>query len=104
MTSSIDIYKSKLTTPDEALKGLSRRATVVLGFFAAQPPGLVGALAKAIEAGDFDEVRLGYMPATGGTGTILLELEYCDILRPRPVFIGPSERAPVGGGGAGGPT
>jgi itaconate CoA-transferase len=98
MTSSIDIYKSKLTTPEEALKGLSRRATVVLGFFAAQPPGLVGALAKAIEAGDFDEVRLVYMHATEETGTILLKLEYCDILKPRPFYMGPAERALVAAG------
>lgn len=95
MPSSIDAYKSKLTTAEAALRGLPRRATMVLGFFSSQPPGVVGALAKAIKAGAFDEVRLIYMHATAETGASLLKLEYCDVLKLRPFYVGPSERALV---------
>jgi itaconate CoA-transferase len=95
MPSPTEIYQSKITTSDEAMKGLPRRSTVVLGFYSAQPPGLVAALGKAIGKGDFDEVRLVYMHATEDTGAALMKLEYCDVLRPRPFYMGPAERALV---------
>jgi len=98
LPSSTDLYKSKLTTADAALKGLPRRTTVVLGFFASQPPGVVSALARAIKAGTFDEVRLVYMHATAETGEALLKLEYCDVLKLRPFYVGPAERALVAEG------
>ncbi|UYN94695.1 MAG: acetyl-CoA hydrolase/transferase family protein [Enhydrobacter sp.] len=95
MTSILDLYRSKLTTADEAVKGWPRKTTIVLGFFAAQPPGLVSALGRAIAAGAFDEVRLVYMHATEQTGAALLKAEYCDVLKPRPFYMGPAERALV---------
>jgi itaconate CoA-transferase len=95
MPSVTDLYRSKLATADEVVKRWPRRATVVLGFFAAQPPNLVTALGKAIAAKAFDEVRLIYMHATEQTGAALLKAEYCDILKPRPFYMGPSERALV---------
>lgn len=98
MAGSLDIYKSKLTTAEAALAGLPRRTTAVLGFFASQPPGVVAALGRAIGAGAFDEVRLIYMHATAETGAALLKLEYCDVLKLRPFYIGPSERALVAEG------
>jgi len=93
MPANSDIYKSKLTTAEEVLKGLPRRATVVLGFFASQPPGVVSALGKAIAAGAFDEVRLIYMHSTAETGEALFKLEYCDVLKLRPFYVGAPERA-----------
>lgn len=95
MPSITDLYKSKLTTAEEALKGWPRKSTVVLGFYAAQPPAVVAALGKAIAAGAFDEVRLIYMHATEQTGAALLKPEYCDVLKLRPFYMGPSERALV---------
>jgi itaconate CoA-transferase len=43
-------------------------------------------------------VRLIYMHATAETGAALLKLEYCDVLKLRPFYIGPSERALVAEG------
>src|SRR5262245_30850346 len=52
-----DLYKRRLTTPQEALRGMPRRSVVLLGFFAAQPPLLVQALADGARAGNFDEIN-----------------------------------------------
>lgn len=95
MTTHAETYQRKLTTPELALKGLPRRATAVLGFFSAQPPQLVQALAKAIAAGEFDELRLAYMHATEATAAALIKLELCDVLKLRPCYLGPAERALV---------
>ncbi len=95
MNKAADTYRRKLTTPERALQGLPRRATAVLGFFSAQPPGLVQALADAIAAGEFDELRLVYMHATEATAAALMKLELCDVLKLRPCYMGPAERALV---------
>ena len=60
MTDFHDLYSRKLTKPAEALRGLQRRCTILLGFFAAQPPALVEALAGLAAAGTFDELNVFY--------------------------------------------
>ena len=88
-----DLYRRKLTTPENALDGLPRRATVLLGFFAAQPPSLVQALADRARAGNFDEVRIYYMHPTPHTAETLLRLDLMDVIKPHPFYMGPGERA-----------
>ena len=55
MSNFKDLYRRKLTTSEASLRGLPRRSSVLLGFFAAQPPSLVQALADGARAGNFDE-------------------------------------------------
>jgi itaconate CoA-transferase len=88
-----DLYRRKLTTPEQALRGLPRRSSVLLGFFAAQPPSLVQAVADGARAGNFDEVRIYYMHPTPHTATTLLRLELMDVIKPHPFYMGPGERA-----------
>jgi itaconate CoA-transferase len=88
-----DLYRSKLTTPADALRSLPRRASVLLGFFAAQPPSLVEAVADGARAGHFDEVRIYYMHATPHTAETLLQMDLMDVIKPHPFYLGPSERA-----------
>jgi itaconate CoA-transferase len=88
-----DLYRRKLTTPENALDGLPRRSTVLLGFFAAQPPSLVQALADRARAGHFDEVRIYYMHPTPHTADTLLRLDLMDVIKPHPFYMGPGERA-----------
>jgi itaconate CoA-transferase len=88
-----DLYRRKLTTPEESLRGLPRRSSVLLGFFAAQPPSLVQALADGARAGNFDEVRIYYMHPTPHTARTLLRLELMDVIKPYPFYMGPGERA-----------
>jgi itaconate CoA-transferase len=88
-----DLYRRKLTTPEEALHGLPRRSVILLGFFAAQPPSLVQALANGARAGSFDELRIYYMHPTPHTAETLLRLELMDVIKPHPFYMGPGERA-----------
>jgi itaconate CoA-transferase len=93
MSNFKDLYRRKLTTSEESLRGLPRRSSVLLGFFAAQPPSLVQALADGARAGNFDEVRIYYMHPTPHTATTLLRLELMDVIKPYPFYMGPGERA-----------
>ena len=93
MSNIQELYRSKLTTPADALHGLPRRATVLLGFFAAQPPSLVQALADSVRAGGFDEVRIYYMHPTPHTAETLLRMDLMDVINPHPFYMGPGERA-----------
>jgi itaconate CoA-transferase len=88
-----ELYRRKLTTPEEALRGLPKRASILLGFFAAQPPALVRALADSAKAGNFDEVRIHYMHPTPETDQALLRMELMDVIKPYPFYMGPGERA-----------
>jgi itaconate CoA-transferase len=93
MTKPEDIYRSKLTSPDEALRDLPKRCTVLLGMFAAQPPALVQAFADRAKAGDIDEALLYYMHATEATSRALIRPELMDVLKLHPFFLNPGERA-----------
>jgi itaconate CoA-transferase len=88
-----ELYQAKRVPPEAALAGLPRRVSVVLPFFAAQPPGLIGALAAAVREGAFDALTLHYMHLTEHTATALLRLELCDVVKPRSFFFGPADRA-----------
>jgi itaconate CoA-transferase len=88
-----DLYSRKLTTPSEALRGLPERCSILLGFFAAQPPALVQALANGTKAGSFDEVRVYYMHPTPATNQTLLRMDLMDVIKPYPFYMGPGERA-----------
>ena len=74
MTEINDLYRSRLTSAGDALGALPRRCSVLLGFFAAQPPALVQALADRAGAGEFDELRVHYMHATPATTSTRLNV------------------------------
>jgi len=78
MTDINDMYRSRLTSAQDALGALPRHCSVLLGFFAAQPPALVQALADRAGAGEFDELRVHYMHATPAMATSLLWLDRMD--------------------------
>ena len=54
MTKHQDLYRSRLTSAELALRDLPKRCTVLLGMHAAQPPALVRALADRAKAGDLE--------------------------------------------------
>ena len=93
MTSFLDLYRARLSTPQEALARLPLRCKVLLGFFAAQPPALVAALADKAAQGGFDELRVSYMHATPATAAALLRLDRMDVIKPYPFYMGEGERA-----------
>ena len=93
MSNSQDLYRRKLTTAEEALHHLPRRASVLLGFYAAQPPALVQALAAASRKGAFDELGVHYMHSTPATAEALLRLDLMDVIKLYPFYMGEGERA-----------
>src|SRR5215472_16015105 len=95
MTDVHDLYHRRLTTAQHALSDLPRRCSILLGFFAAQPPALAQALADATRAGALDEALVCYMHATPATATSLMQLELMDVIRLHPFYIGAGERALV---------
>ena len=88
-----DLYRSKLTTPADAMSRLPRRSNVLLGFFAAQSPALTEALADAARVGRFDEVSIHYMHPTPHTADTLLRMDLMDVIKLHPFYMGPGERA-----------
>ena len=90
-----DLYRRRLTTPGDALRDLPRRCGVLLGFYAAQPPALVAALAERASTGGFDELRVDYMHSTPATAASLLRMELMDVVKPYPFYMGEGERALV---------
>jgi itaconate CoA-transferase len=87
-----DLYRSRLMTPQLALRDLPLDCSVLLGIHAAQPPALIRALADRAKAGDLDEARVYYMHATQATIDALIRLDLMDVIKPYPFFLGAGER------------
>jgi itaconate CoA-transferase len=90
-----DLYRSRLTFPQQALRDLPKRCSVLLGIFAAQPPSLVRALADRAKAGEIDEARVYYMHATPATVEALIRLDLMEVISLYPFFLGAGERGLV---------
>ena len=95
MTKHQDLYRSRLTSAQLALRDLPKRSSVLLGIFAAQPPALVRALANRAKAGELDEVLVYYMHATPATIEALIRLDMMDVIKLYPFFLGAGERGLV---------
>jgi itaconate CoA-transferase len=90
-----DLYRSRLTSPQLALRDLPKRCSVLLGISAAQPPALVQALADRAKAGGIDEALVYYMHATPATVEALIRLDLMDVIKLYPFFLGAGERGLV---------
>src|SRR5215470_1867089 len=87
------LYRSKLTSADQALRDLPKRCSVLLGMFASQPPALVRAFTDRTKAGEIDEALVFYMHATPATAESLLRQDLLDVIKLHPFYIGAGERA-----------
>ena len=86
-----DLYRSRITSPQLALRDLPKRCSVLLGIFAAQPPALVRALADRAKAGEVDEALVYYMHATPATIEALIRLDLMEVIKLYPFFLGAGE-------------
>jgi itaconate CoA-transferase len=93
MSNHQDLYRSRLTSPQLALRDLPKRCSVLLGIFAAQPPALVQALAARAKVGELDEALVYYMHATPATVEALICPDMMDVIKLHPFFLGAGERA-----------
>lgn len=87
------LYKSKLTTPDQAVASIPSGSRLSMGMAMAEPPALLKALADRAEAGKIENVRLYYYEATSIAGKTVLRYELNDRLIPYCMFVTAAERA-----------
>src|SRR5215471_15372688 len=95
MSNYQDLYRSRLTSPQLALRDLPKRCSVLLGIFTAQPPALVQALADRAKAGEVDEALVYYMHATPATIEALIRIDLMEVIKLYPFFLGAGERGLV---------
>ncbi|HCP76774.1 MAG TPA: 4-hydroxybutyrate CoA-transferase, partial [Pusillimonas sp.] len=56
-------YKQKLTSADQAIQLIERKANIAFGMAVSQPPALLAAIANRAKACGFDELRVYYLHA-----------------------------------------
>ena len=85
-------YKSKLTTPEQAVKLIDRKCNIAFGMAVSQPPALLAAIAKRAQAKGFEELCVYYLHAEEPANNTILQYELMDIIKPHPGFLGSKER------------
>jgi len=87
------LYKSKLTTPAQAVATIPSGSRLSMGMFAAEPPALLQALADRATAGEVEDLRLYYYESARIAGDTVLRYELNDRIRPYCMFVSAVERA-----------
>ncbi|MDP3558885.1 MAG: 4-hydroxybutyrate CoA-transferase, partial [Legionellaceae bacterium] len=85
-------YKSKLTTPEQAVKLIEKKCNIAFGMAVSQPPALLAAIANRAQAKGFDELCVYYMHAEEPANNTILQYALMDIIKPHPGFVGSKER------------
>ena len=78
------LYKSKLTTPADAVASIPSGSKFSMGMAVAEPPALLGALAARAEAGQVGGLKLYYFESMAAAGRSVLALR---IKRPHPALL-----------------
>ncbi|MBS7668252.1 acetyl-CoA hydrolase/transferase family protein [Croceicoccus sp. 1NDH52] len=87
------IYRTKLTSADEAAAMLRSDSDVAMGMAVAEPPAILAAMARRVEAGDLDALRLWYFHSMSHAASTVLRRELLDRVRPHCMFLSGVERA-----------
>jgi itaconate CoA-transferase len=90
---SLSVYRSKLTTAEEAVATIPSGSHLSMGMAMAEPPALLKALAVRAEASKVENVRLYYFEATSIAGQTILRYELNERIQPYCMFISGTERA-----------
>jgi itaconate CoA-transferase len=87
------LYKSKLTTPGQAVARISSGSKLSMGMAMAEPPALLKALADRAEAGGIEELKVYYFESNRIAGDTILRYELNDRISPYCMFMSEVERA-----------
>ena len=98
-----DIYRAKLMSADEAVAGIGSDVDVAMGMAMAEPPALLEALRRRVEAGGVRALRLWYFHSLAAAGESILRRELLDRVRPHCMFLSAVERALIKGDTSGRP-
>jgi itaconate CoA-transferase len=87
------LYRSKLTTPDQAMASIASGSKLSMGMAMAEPPALLKALADRAEAGQIEALKVYYFEATSIAGKTILRYELNAHIQPYCMFVSATERA-----------
>jgi itaconate CoA-transferase len=89
----LSLYRSKLTTPDQAMASIASGSKLSMGMAMAEPPALLKALADRAEAGQIEALKVYYFEATSIAGKTILRYELNEHIQPYCMFVSATERA-----------
>jgi itaconate CoA-transferase len=87
------LYRSKFTTPAQAVGRIASGVNMSMGMAMTEPPALLKALAERAAAGKVDDLKVYYCESTRIAGETILRYEILDRIRPYCMFISAVERA-----------
>jgi itaconate CoA-transferase len=85
-------YRSKLTTPAEAVALIPARGALSMGMAASEPPALLAALEDRIKSGGIEELRVYYSHSMPAAARTILKYEYMNFIKPHAFFPTAPER------------
>jgi itaconate CoA-transferase len=93
MMDPTSIYRSKLTTPADAVGRIASGVNVSMGMAMTEPPALLKALADRATAGKVNDLKIYYFESTRIAGETILRYELADRIHPYCMFVTGVERA-----------
>src|ERR1700727_2123346 len=87
------LYRSKLTSPADAVACIASGANLSMGMAMTEPPALLKALADRAAAGKVDDLKIYYFESTRIAGETILRYELTDRIHPYCMFVTGVERA-----------
>ena len=78
MMEPISLYRSKLTTPADAVERIASGATLSMGMAMTEPPALLKALANRAAMSKVDDLKIYYFESTRIAGETILRYELAD--------------------------
>src|SRR5579875_2592435 len=85
-------YRSRLTTPEQAISLIPKRGTLSMGMAASEPPALLAALEDRVRNGGIEELRVYYSHSMTTAARTILKYEYMDVIKPHAFFPTAPER------------
>ena len=88
----MDLYRSKLLTPEHAIRSILSGSNLAMGMATAEPPALLTALADRVESGELTDLRLWYFHSMEHAARTILRKDLLDRVRPHCMFLSSVER------------
>jgi itaconate CoA-transferase len=89
------LYRSKITTPEEAAERIASGSKLAIGMAMAEPPALLNALANRAAAGGVDALRAYYYESTSILTDTILRYDVVDRIHSYCMFVTAAERAVI---------
>ena len=92
MTAFETAYANKRMSADEAVALIQSGENIAMGMALSEPPALLAALARRLEARAVSGLKLWYFHSMPGAAETVLRYEMLDRIQPHCMFMGPIER------------